>query len=46
GAAVAYRLKAFKANLAYFDVLDRSNFADELHIKRVDLDHLLRESDI
>ena len=46
GVAVAYRLKAFKTNLTYFDVLDRSRFEDELNIKRVDLDNLLSESDI
>lgn len=46
GTAVAYRLKPFKVNLIYFDVLDRSGLEKELGIRKANLDCLLRESDI
>ncbi|MGQ9679824.1 MAG: hydroxyacid dehydrogenase [Candidatus Bathyarchaeia archaeon] len=46
GTAVAYRLKPFKVNLIYFDVLDRSGLEKELNIRKANLDCLLRESDI
>ncbi len=46
GAAVARRLKPFDVTLLYYDVTERTALEDELGVKRVDLDTLLRESDI
>jgi len=46
GAAVARRLKPFGVTLLYCDVAERTALEEELGVKRVDLDTLLRESDI
>ena len=46
GAAVARRLKPFKVEMTYHDVVDRSKAEAELGIRRVELDALLMSSDI
>jgi len=46
GSAVARRLKPFRVEILYYDVVDRSEVEAELGIRRVDLDTLFRLSDI
>ena len=46
GEAVARRIKPFEADTVYFDVSDRGRLESELGIRKVDLDTLLRISDI
>lgn len=46
GAAVARRVKPFGVELLYHDVAERSELEAELGIRRVELDTLLRMSDI
>jgi len=46
GAAVARRLKPFRAEMIYHDVVDRSEAEAELVVRRVELDALLMSSDI
>ena len=46
GGAVAQRLKPFGVELIYYDVVGRDDLESELGVRRVELDTLLRESDI
>ncbi len=46
GAAVTRRAKGFGMKLLYFDVSRRKDLEDQLGIQYVDLDRLLRESDL
>jgi phosphoglycerate dehydrogenase-like enzyme len=46
GGEVAKRLYAFQVNLAYYDIIRYPHLEQALGIRRVQLDELLRESDI
>jgi len=46
GTAVARRLKPFETEIIYFDAIGRPEVEAELGLKRVELDDLLRRSDV